>query len=104
MASLCRLMGCFAYKLFMHDSHADKDCQQIDRIQTDTDMVGDETEQRRHQQCSDIGAGHLDTNECLRSVGAKVSWCGVDDAWIDRCTAEADKDKTCHGGIDSKWQ
>ncbi len=56
-------------------------------------MVGQKAEQRRHEHRADIGSSHLDADDSLRLVAAKVRRRRMDDAGVDRRTAEADQNQ-----------
>ena len=73
----------------MHDHHQTQDQQQVHREQGYMDVVGDQTEQGRHQAVANVGAGHLDTDERLRMFGTEMLRRGVDHAGIDGGTAQA---------------
>ena len=49
----------------VHDEHEDQDQQQIQRKQRHGDVVGDESEDRRHDAGADVGACHLYTDDSL---------------------------------------
>ena len=61
-------------------------------------MVGDEAEQRRHQDIADVGAGHLNADEGLGILGTEVVRGGVDDTGIDGSTAHTQDHQPCEGG------
>ena len=82
----------------VHNHHQTEDQQQVHREQGYMDVVGDQTEQGRHQAVADVGAGHLDTDERLRMFGTEMLRRGVDHAGIDGGTAQADEDQSCDGG------
>ena len=56
-------------------------------------MVGQKAEQRRHEHRADIGSSHLDADDSLRLVATKVRRRRMDDAGVDRRTAEADQNQ-----------
>ena len=49
----------------MHDKHEDQEQKQIQRKQRHRDVVGDESEDRRHDAGADVGACHLYADDSL---------------------------------------
>lgn len=96
--------GSFLHKSFMHKYHEGEDRKQVKRIQGDAYMVGDQTEQRRHEAGTGISACHLDADQSLRTVSAEVLRRGVDDARVDGRASEPDCDQSCQSGGFSKRQ
>ncbi len=88
----------------MHKYHEGEDRKQVKRIQGNAYMVGDQTEQRRHDAGAGISACHLDADQSLRTVSAEVLRCGVDDARVDGRASEPDRDQSCQSGGFSKRQ
>ena len=62
---LYSLMSCLFCKQLMHDSHKHKQRHHIHWKERNTDMIGDQPEQRRHKAGAHIGAGHLYANDGL---------------------------------------
>ena len=52
----------FPIQLFVHQDHHQQDDQQKKRKQGNADIIGSQAEQRRHDTCSHISGGHLDTD------------------------------------------
>ena len=65
-------------------------------------MIGDQTEKRRHQQSSHVGAGHLDADHSLGPFCPEMRRGGVDDAGIDRRASKPDDDQSGKGNGLSK--
>ena len=61
-------------------------------------MLGDQTEKRGHQGAAGVGAGHLNAHQTLGIFFAEIHRCGMDDAGINRCAAEADDHQTTEAG------
>ena len=78
----------FPCEKLMHDEHENQDQQQIKREQPYGNMVGYEPEDRRHDAGADVGAGHLNADDGLGFICAKMRRCGVDDAWVYGSTWE----------------
>ena len=81
-------------ELLVEKSHQGEQHKQKDRQQPYLDVVGNETEQRRHQAGAGIGTGHLDADQRLGAVSAEVSGGGVDDAGINGSAAQADEQQS----------
>lgn len=67
-------------------------------------MVGNETEYGGHQAGADVCKCHLDADDCLGFVSAKVLRRGVDNTGINRSTAQSNEDKTCQGDFGTQGQ
>ena len=85
----------------MRYDHEDQQYSQIDREQAKRAVGGDPAEQRRHQRRAHIGACHLHADDGLGAPGPEVGGRGMDEARIDRGTAEADDDETYEAVIDA---
>ena len=57
-------------------------------------MIGDQTEKRRHQQSSHVGAGHLDADHSLGFFRAEMARRGMDNGRIDRRASKSHQDQT----------
>ena len=91
-------------QLLMHPDHQSQHAQQIYRKHLDTDILGDHSEKRRHHTGAHIGTCHLYPNNRLRFVCAKIIWCGMNDAWIDRCTSQSQQYQPNACRHFSKWK
>ena len=86
-------MSGFSREKLMHDEHDEQDQQQVQREQPHGDMVGNEPEDRRHDTGADIGAGHLNSDDCLGFIRTEVCRCGMDDTGIHRSASQSDQDQ-----------
>ena len=85
----------FAHQLPVHQSHQHQKYQQIEGEQRRGDVVGQQTEQRRHGKIAHIGAAHLDADDGLRILCAEMRRGGVDDAGVDGRSAQPYQHKPC---------
>ena len=83
----------FAHQLPVHQRHQHQNCQQIEGEQRRGDVIGKQTEQRRHDQIAHVGAAHLDADDGLRILCAEMRRGGVDDAGVDGRTAQPHQHK-----------
>ena len=67
-------------------------------------MVGYQPEQGWHQTVTNVGAGHLDTDQSLRMLGSEMLRGGVDHTRVNGSAAEADEDEACDGSHFAQWQ
>ena len=79
----------FPSKALVHPCHESQQEKHIDRKECHADVVSQYPKQGRHQAAAHIGAGHLYPNNSLRTVCAKVGGSGMDDARVNRGTAQA---------------
>ena len=80
----------------MGNHHEYKHYRQENTHQRNGKVIGDKTEQRRHQGGANVGAGGLDAHQCLRAGRAEVNRGGMHDAGINRGAAQANQQKSCH--------
>ena len=85
----------FAHQLPVHQRHQHQNCQQVEGEQHRGDVIGKQTEERRHDQIAHIGAAHLDADDGLRILCAEMRRGGVDDAGVDGRTAQPYQHKPC---------
>jgi len=77
----------------VHQRHQHQKYQQIEGEQRRGDVIGKQTEQRRHDQIAHVGAAHLDADDGLRILCAEMRRGGVDDAGVDGRTAQPHQHK-----------
>ena len=89
---------------FVGDCHNHQQDCKIDAQQRNTNMVGNQAEQGRHQGGAYISAGGLDTHQGLRFVRTEMSRGGMHDARVNRCAAKAHQNQACHGTEETQGQ
>lgn len=90
---LASISSCDTERRFHHRYHQYKEYQQIEWHHPKSDPVTQKSEERRYKGGSDIGAGHLDSDDRARILRAKIIGCGMDDAGVDRRTPTSDRQK-----------
>lgn len=91
-------------QFFVHERHDEQNGAQIEGQQGDADMLGNETEERRHQAGSHIGGGHLYADDGLRFIWAEIVRCRVDETGVDGGTAQTNQHKSGQRNAGSQRQ